>query len=484
MALGDLPLPFVRALLVFEVTRKITKRGQGAQNARIAALSTLLGLLAVMRGGPRHSLISTVLGVTHLVENAWVTGYVAPGFEDVKRAFEANVRAGLEVGAQFVVYRKGVKVVDLVGGSTHEERYNEDSLQICFSCSKVVTSIVVALAVDHGRISYDEKVSTYWPEFAQNGKEDITVADVLRHDSGLAYYAEKMPVELAHPSRADELAAYIAKEAPFWLREEGFEPKSRLYQGSTRGFILNEIIRRTDPQHRTVAQVLRQEISTPLGISASFGEQTADERRRTVRLKFDGIHHTVGKQAWKRLTLSSRPDAITRTGQFLNQNSPVQKWLSAFTYNSSGVDEEHFYNDEIFRSFEIPSVNMVSNARSLAALADLQSRDALLSKETADLAHGGVERKYDYGICLKNSFNRGGWCDFNDNVWNKAFKGFVGWGGFGGSMVAWNREEQLGLSYTMNGPQLFSIQGARDKRCVRLMAAVRKCSARFEAAKL
>ena len=32
-----------------------------------------------------------------------------------------------------------------------------------------------------GLLGYEEKVSKYWPEFAQNGKEDVTVEMVLNH---------------------------------------------------------------------------------------------------------------------------------------------------------------------------------------------------------------------------------------------------------------------------------------------------------------
>ena len=56
---------------------------------------------------------------------------------------------------------------------------------LCSSSSKNVTALVVACLVDRGHLEYDAPVSKYWPEFAQNGKESITLADVMRHEAGL-----------------------------------------------------------------------------------------------------------------------------------------------------------------------------------------------------------------------------------------------------------------------------------------------------------
>ena len=63
-----------------------------------------------------------------------------------------------------------------------------------FSSVKSIAAIIVALMVDRGLLDYDEKVSTYWPEFAQNGKQDIKVADVLRHEGGLAHIRQAMNI--------------------------------------------------------------------------------------------------------------------------------------------------------------------------------------------------------------------------------------------------------------------------------------------------
>ena len=56
-----------------------------------------------------------------------------------------------------------------------------------YSSGKSIAAIVAALMVDRGLLNYDDKIVTYWPEFGKNGKEGITVKDILRHEAGLAH---------------------------------------------------------------------------------------------------------------------------------------------------------------------------------------------------------------------------------------------------------------------------------------------------------
>ena len=62
-----------------------------------------------------------------------------------------------------------------------------------------MSAICVALIREKGLIDYDEKVSTYWPEFAQNGKENIVVSDILRHQAGMHVLPELIDLEWGLP---------------------------------------------------------------------------------------------------------------------------------------------------------------------------------------------------------------------------------------------------------------------------------------------
>jgi hypothetical protein len=60
--------------------------------------------------------------------------------------------------------------------------------QNIFSSGKSLEAIAVATLFDKGLFNYEDTIAKYWPEFAQNGKENVKICDVLRHESGLAYF--------------------------------------------------------------------------------------------------------------------------------------------------------------------------------------------------------------------------------------------------------------------------------------------------------
>ena len=110
---------------------------------------------------------------------------------------------------------------------------------------------------DKGLISYEEKVCTYWPEFAKNGKENITVADVMRHEAGL----DKLDVSLEEEWLQTDM---IKKNKVGEVIENTHSFKKpdtdRTYHAMTRDWITNEIFRRVEPQGRTMAEYFEQEI--------------------------------------------------------------------------------------------------------------------------------------------------------------------------------------------------------------------------------
>ncbi len=118
-----------------------------------------------------------------------VSGTVAPGYEPVKHAFERNFDHQGEVGAALCVHVDGEVVVDLWGGDADAERrapWRPDTLQCVFSSTKALTGLAVAMLVDRGVLDYDEPIATWWPEFAEHGKDRITLRQVLSHQRGVA----------------------------------------------------------------------------------------------------------------------------------------------------------------------------------------------------------------------------------------------------------------------------------------------------------
>src|SRR5436190_13892026 len=210
-----------------------------------------------------------------------ISGSVAPGFEDVQEEFRRNFVDRGELGAAVAAYVGGEKVVDLWGGyrdAHRQERWEEDTLVLVYSTSKGMSAIAVALAHSRGLIDYEERVATYWPEFAQNGKGSITVRQLLAHQAGLSGLDARLTARVL--ADLDGLAEALAAQEPAWT------PGTRQgYHALTIGWYEGELIRRVDPQHRSLGRFFADEVAAPLGIEFYFGlpAEVPDSRISQVR---------------------------------------------------------------------------------------------------------------------------------------------------------------------------------------------------------
>ncbi len=177
------------------------------------------------------------------VTNVEVQGHVAKGFEPVRDAFLENFSRRKELGAACCVYRHGEKVVDLWGGIRNRatgEPWEEDTMVIVHSATKGLAAMTLALAHSRGSLDYEERVCTYWPEFAQRGKETITVRQLLAHQAALFAFDEPVDRELF--ADLDRLALVLGRQAPAW------KPGTRqAYHAISLGFYEGELLRRIDP---------------------------------------------------------------------------------------------------------------------------------------------------------------------------------------------------------------------------------------------
>ncbi len=191
-----------------------------------------------------------------------VAGFVKPGFEPVQEAFVDNFERRDELGAACCIYRHGEKVVDLWGGIRDEasgEPWEEGTMVVVYSTTKGMSALAMALAHSRSLFDYEAPVATYWPEFAQQGKERITIRQLLAHQAGL--FAFDGQGERGLVADLDRLAAVLARQKP------AHEPGARqVYHAVTLGYYQNEIIRRVDPRHRTIGQYFQEEIAAPLGL--------------------------------------------------------------------------------------------------------------------------------------------------------------------------------------------------------------------------
>src|SRR4029434_5520182 len=210
--------------------------------------------------GGRHA--ATGGGTMLVVASHQVEGYVSRGLEPVREAFADNFARRGELGGACCAYYRGENVVDLWGGIRNKETgepWERDTMVLVWSASKGLSAMPLAVAHSRGWLDYEERVATYWPEFAQQGKEKITVRQLLAHQAGLFAFDE--PVDRSLVADLDRLAVVLSRQNP------AGEPGTRqAYHALTLGFHESELLRRIDPQHRSLGQFFQEEIATPLGL--------------------------------------------------------------------------------------------------------------------------------------------------------------------------------------------------------------------------
>merc|ERR1712130_1069288 len=197
-----------------------------------------------------------------------IEGTVAPGYESVKELFEENFRTGRETSAQLCVYVGEEKVVDL-WGSIKDKDFSGDSITNVFSSTKSLAAIALASLVDRGLLNYSDKISKHWPEFGQNGKEDVTVADLMRHEAGLASFDTSLtPEDFSREGiKMNKVGEAVARQS------QDFPPDGnrRQYHAVTRGWVINEIFRRVDPSGSTIGEYLESHVSKPFKAGVHIG---------------------------------------------------------------------------------------------------------------------------------------------------------------------------------------------------------------------
>ena len=218
-----------------------------------------------------------------------IGGTVAPGFEPVRVAFEANFAQRGELGAACAAYHRGMLVVDLWGGYRDAGRASpwvEDTLVLVYSTSKGLAAMTLALAHSRGWLDYDATVASYWPEFAQNGKAAVTVRQLLAHQAGLCAIDE--PLTAARLGDLPGLAEVLARQRPAWA------PGTRQgYHALSLGWYEGELIRRVDPGGRSLGRFFAEELAAPLGLEFYFGLPAGVPADRVATIKGGGVIDAV-----------------------------------------------------------------------------------------------------------------------------------------------------------------------------------------------
>lgn len=378
---------------------------------------------------------------------AGIQGHNAPGFEEVREVFESNFQDRGELGAAVAVVVGNELVVDLWGGIADPKTmrpWAEDTMVNMFSVTKGLAALAVAHAHSRGLFDYDEKVSFYWPEFAQNGKEDITVRTLLSHRAGIP--AIDTPLDLDTLADPDAVAAAIEVQAPEWTPGERHG-----YHSFSLGFYESELLRRVDSQHRTLGRYFADEIAVPLGLDfyMALPDDIPDERIAHLAMEW--------YRAKMMLNLRKFP------AEFLKASFNRKSLTARVFANPKVATDVREYNNRAAYRVEMPSANGVGTARSVAiAYGEFASGGARLGIDEATLNALAQTTAPPPSGPLDEVFRIN--TQFSVGVM-KPFPGFefgsaqaYGTPGFGGSMGLADPSLQLGFCYAMNraGYHLFN----------------------------
>ncbi|MFT4569707.1 MAG: CubicO group peptidase (beta-lactamase class C family) [Hyphomicrobiaceae bacterium] len=282
-------------------------------------------------------------------------GRIHPDFWPVARALKAQLPTDGKGGAAVCVYHRGRKVIDLWGGTRDEDGtpWTEDTVSLSYSTTKGVASTLLHILVDRAELDYDDPVSRYWPEFAQAGKKDLTVRQVMCHEAGL-YGIRSMTDHARRMMDWEYMIDSIAAAEPRHLpgKEHG-------YHGLTYGYIVGEIIQRVAGV--SFAEFLNTELVEPLGLDGMFVGMPEEALGRRAKLIMAGIQAGKGN--------------ADRFIEYLNSTNRWLRWLSIpidldEVVNSllpEGMDELDWNSEEFVKSC-VPSANGMFTARSLARM--------------------------------------------------------------------------------------------------------------------
>ena len=380
-----------------------------------------------------------------------VGGTVESGWEAVETAFRRNFELGEETGASVAICHRGRPVVHLWGGSFDggEQPYDDTTLQLVFSTTKGVTAIAVAICAQRGLIDYAAPVSTYWPEFAAKGKGEATVAQLLSHQCGL--FSVQGEISLAEALDWNTITARLADTEPEWPIGS-----THGYHALTYGWLAGELVRRVDPEHRSIGRFVADEIAGPLGAEIYIGMPEELESR---------VAPIMGSPLSSGDT-EMDPEVKAMIEQFMGPGTRGGRALSlngAFTIDGA-------FNRRDVHAAEIPAANGIANSISLARMyaATFAEIDGvkLLDDTVRDLARVTITPDNEPDACLIMPTTFGLGFMTHGPFTPYAGPGSYGHPGAGGSVAFAQPERELAFAYVMNKPATNLANDARAQHLV------------------
>ena len=350
-----------------------------------------------------------------------IHGECDPQFSKVRETFEKLYQEDREIGSCFAVYKDGNPLVDLWGGFQDKDITNpwqKDNLVTVYSTTKGVAAFCIALAMEKGLLKYEEKVSTYWPEFANNGKENITVGMLMSHQAGICspetrnvddYYNQNL------------MSKKLAGMTPIW------EPGTASgYHSMTFGWLTSELILRVTG--KSLGTFFREEVGDQHEIDFFIGLPESEDHRVAELVPFEIVRNENSEQQKIELTDAQKSQR-----------------------NSAGTLD--IQNTKAWRQAEIPSANGQGNAAGLAKLYSLivpeDNSLKLLKDDTVNQMTTMQIEGRDLVLAVQVRWGVGFILNKHKIIYGP-IEGAFCHSGYGGSCAFGDPENKIGVSYVMN----------------------------------
>jgi CubicO group peptidase (beta-lactamase class C family) len=328
------------------------------------------------------------------------------------------------------VFLEGEPVVDIWGGYVDEDKsapWVEDTITNVWSTTKTMAALTALVLVERGELDVFAPVARYWPEFAANGKAEITVAQLMSHASGLSGWEAPMTRDDLYDW--EKATSLLAAQAPFWA-----PGTAAGYHALTQGYLVGEVVRRITG--KSLGTVFREEIAGPLGADFHIGLAPEHDDRVAELIP---------------------PPAMAPT----DMGAPSALLLNMMTNPRTDPADTR---TRAWRAAEIPAAGGHGNARSVAEI-------------HAVLANCGVakgKRLMSEAGCRRALAPLIEGTDLVLGIWAKFGLGFgldpmiplpgpncLFWGGYGGSLIIIDLDRHATYAYAMNKMGLTTIGDAR-----------------------
>ena len=375
---------------------------------------------------------------------AEIHGTIDPRFAAMGEILSANLDSGADVGASVAVMLEGELVVDIWGGwvdEAHTAPWGRDTITNVWSSTKTQMALCALMLADRGQLDLDAPVATYWPEFAQNGKEGVLVKHLLSHTSGVSGWDQPVTVDDIYDWETS--TARLAAQAPWW------EPGTASgYHALNQGHLVGEVIRRITG--KKLGEFFRDEVAVPLGVDFHIGLAPSE---------FGRVSNVIP------------PPPLPVD---FSQLDPEMVAVKTFTGPAPGAEASW---TAAWRQADIGAANGHGNARSVAVAQSAISNGGVVNGQRL-LSPATIERIFevqaegvDQVLMVPAKFGIG-YGLATEAMPFVPDRRVCAWGGWGGSLVINDVDNRMTITYMMNRMEAGLVGDARGSSLVNAALAV------------